>query len=188
MKKVICIQKCRDDHNKIAEYILRDINGKLRRIKASDLKSQIKSGRLNVINLKLTADNRLISIDETPVTEVTKAALVKTIKYGYSAFVNDICNNKPTVINFANVLCKVDTALGENIGKVLITSDKNLYMGDKNNGYFHLEDIMLDITKREVYNALEKSLQMTANDYQFDILLEELVSEINRSKGTRHKQ
>ena len=43
---------------------MQDINGNIKDVKAEDLKDAIKNNRINVVNLKLTDESRLISIKE----------------------------------------------------------------------------------------------------------------------------
>lgn len=59
-----CLQKFKNNTGKIYGYILQDINGNIKDVEAEDLKDAIKNNRINVVNLKLTDDGRLISIKE----------------------------------------------------------------------------------------------------------------------------
>ena len=60
MIKVMCIGTKRDTHNKILGYYLKDKNKFKRYIGKSKLKELIKSGQMQVLNLTLTSDNRLV--------------------------------------------------------------------------------------------------------------------------------
>lgn len=51
--------------NKITSYILKDTNGTIKVIKAEDLKHLIRNGHIEVMNLKLTSNNRLLVLDKT---------------------------------------------------------------------------------------------------------------------------
>lgn len=55
----LCVAVCRDK-NKPTVYTLRDGNGATLNIDANHLKMQIKSGQLNVTNLTLSKDDRII--------------------------------------------------------------------------------------------------------------------------------
>lgn len=55
-----CIQKFRDEHDKIYGYRLVDINGASVDIHADDLKNAIRNNQINIVNLTLTHDNRLV--------------------------------------------------------------------------------------------------------------------------------
>lgn len=55
-----CIEKFRDEHNKIYGYRLQDINEQTQDVTPSDLKSAILNNQISVTNLTLTSDGRLI--------------------------------------------------------------------------------------------------------------------------------
>ena len=55
-----CIGKNRDNRGLITEFLLEDKQGNRKVYQKKDLKSEIKSGRIDVINLKLTSDGKLI--------------------------------------------------------------------------------------------------------------------------------
>lgn len=54
------LTKIRDKHNNIVGYTIMDKGGKTINIKADKLKQLIKEGKVEVINLTLTSDNRLV--------------------------------------------------------------------------------------------------------------------------------
>ena len=54
------LTKIRDKHNNIVGYTIMDKGGKTINIKADELKQLIKEGKVEVINLTLTSDNRLV--------------------------------------------------------------------------------------------------------------------------------
>lgn len=58
--KVKCIDKYRDTRGNIFGYLLVDMNNNPMTITPDDLKNKIKNRELNVINMTLTSDNRLI--------------------------------------------------------------------------------------------------------------------------------
>ena len=58
--KLKCLHKYRDKNSNIIGYGLIDIQGKPYKISSNDLKQAIKQGRVQVVNLTLTADNRLV--------------------------------------------------------------------------------------------------------------------------------
>ena len=74
MLKVKCIQKFRDKNNVVIGYRIIDQNGNTTDISSKSLKQAIKQGRLEVINLTLTSDNRLIdkAIAQTPTQQTQK--------------------------------------------------------------------------------------------------------------------
>ena len=58
--KLKCLHKYRDKNSNIIGYGLIDMQGKTYKISSNDLKQAIKQGRVQVVNLTLTVDNRLI--------------------------------------------------------------------------------------------------------------------------------
>lgn len=58
-----CIQKFRDGHNKIYGYRLQDVDGNVQDVIPEKLKQAIVSKQIQVINLTLTSDNRLIDCE-----------------------------------------------------------------------------------------------------------------------------
>lgn len=60
MSKVKCIQKFRDKNNNIIGYRLQDSNGSTRDVTPQQLKAVMKQCKLEISNLALTSDNRLI--------------------------------------------------------------------------------------------------------------------------------
>ena len=59
-----CIQKFRDNTGKIYGYRLQDINGKTQDVQPDNLKNAIRNKQINVVNLTLTTDNRLVDTTE----------------------------------------------------------------------------------------------------------------------------
>ena len=60
MYKAKCIEKIRDKNNHIIEYKLINKDKNVTSVKSDELKKAIKSGQIEVVNLTLTSDNRLI--------------------------------------------------------------------------------------------------------------------------------
>lgn len=61
MIKVKAVQTFRDKNNTIIGYSLADSKGNVKKMKSQELKRAIKAGKIEVINLTLTSDNRLVS-------------------------------------------------------------------------------------------------------------------------------
>ena len=74
MLKVKCIQKFRDKNNIIIGYRIIDQNGNTKDVSSESLKQAIQQGKVEVINLTLTSDNRLIDkgITQTPTQQTQK--------------------------------------------------------------------------------------------------------------------
>lgn len=60
MAQVICVGKIRDNSGKILGYKLRSADGRICKVQAFDLKESIRNGSMQVENLAMTRDNRLI--------------------------------------------------------------------------------------------------------------------------------
>ena len=67
-----CIEKFRDSKGNIVAYRLMDSNLKTQDITPQLLKQAIKNNQLDVVNLKLTSDNRLIDKKENVQTDNVK--------------------------------------------------------------------------------------------------------------------
>ena len=64
--KVKCVEKIRDNNNnEIIEYVLEDSTGNRQRINSSQLKDLITNRSLEVTNLTLTSNNRLVGKEKT---------------------------------------------------------------------------------------------------------------------------
>lgn len=64
MVKAVCINKFRDKNGIIIGYSIRDAAGNIKEVEAAVLKKAIKSNRVQVVNLTLTSDNRLVNTSE----------------------------------------------------------------------------------------------------------------------------
>ena len=76
MLQAKCIKKFRDKHNKIIGYRLVDTNGNIQDVKAEKLKEVLSTGKLNIVNLTLTKDGRLVNTSEND----TKSGIVNKAK------------------------------------------------------------------------------------------------------------
>ena len=61
MIRLKCIYKERGSDSIVKSYRLQDIHGYCRNLTPTELKEQIKKGNIEVINLKLTSDNKIIN-------------------------------------------------------------------------------------------------------------------------------
>ena len=64
MIQVKCIQKFRDERGRIYGYRLKDVNQQTQDVTPENLKNAIRNGKITVVNLKLTSDNRLVDTSE----------------------------------------------------------------------------------------------------------------------------
>lgn len=79
MIKAICIEKIRNKNNVITSYVLKDTDGKTVNMPPDKVKLMMQTNQLDVINLKLTSDNRLISV-EAPKQKEKKTDTTETVK------------------------------------------------------------------------------------------------------------
>ena len=122
---VKCIDKFKDKQGKIIGYRLLDQNNLTKDFKADDVKHYIKTGVLDVINLTLTSDNRLVeskkyTVDKQTCTNIDKdtevlSNLIQNLHKQYHKI------NSGTKKNYAN---SHDIILS-NIGRAKANSDKN---------------------------------------------------------------
>lgn len=109
-----CTKKFRNKDNTIWAYRIIDFNGIERSIDANDLKKAISSGQINVVNLKLTTDNRLIDtkIDKLTDNEELNNSMYNKFKLtpeeGLNRFADNIMNlnNKILVKYYKQYKCK----------------------------------------------------------------------------------
>ena len=64
MVQAKCTKKIKNKQGKIICYVLMDFNGQTKEVEADILKRAIRLGDINVVNLSLTSDGRLISKSE----------------------------------------------------------------------------------------------------------------------------
>lgn len=78
MIKVKCVDRIKDKNGNVVDYLLEDKNKKRKEMKAKDLKEAIKNKKIEVVNLTLTDDNRLIVKEEKE--EIKKVVKKETKK------------------------------------------------------------------------------------------------------------
>ena len=82
-----CIDKYRNNNGVIFGYLLVDTQGNKIQIEADELKRQIRNYTLQVVNLTLTSDNRLIDKEESKIVEVKPVNTIALVK---ESSVNDL--------------------------------------------------------------------------------------------------
>jgi len=82
--KARCIEKVRDKNNRVIGYTLIDQSGNKLNIKSDALKNAIRNNKVEVINLTLTSDNRLISGKEKKGQDEIRTILNRAISLGFS--------------------------------------------------------------------------------------------------------
>ncbi len=78
-----CIEKFRDKTGKIYGYRLQDINGQRQDVQSENLKTAIRNKQIHIVNLTLTADNRLVDSSEKQLQAkiLGKAPITPSNKY-----------------------------------------------------------------------------------------------------------
>jgi len=60
MQKVKCVSKIRDEKGKITGYIIQSSTGGTKDVSKDKLKEAIRNGKVDIVNMTLTSDNRLV--------------------------------------------------------------------------------------------------------------------------------
>ena len=147
-----CIQKFRNRNNVIYGYRLVDINGKTQDVTPNDLKNAIKNSQVNVVNLSLTVDGRLVDRKEEDIlqnktimpNEVKKP---KEINDDINAFMDRLAN-------------KIVRALG---GSEVSYIDHD----DSTSGYVHMVVGLPNLIYRGVRRDLDMLLDMSEANGKF---------------------
>ena len=146
-----CIEKIRDKNNYIIGYKLIDKDKNEVIVKSERLKDVIRSGQLEVINLKLTYDSRLI--DKKPDTPSKSNINVKAIINKAKAIgciittVNTDCGHK----------CYIASSQ-DNSNHILIIPDDVKYVDNVEKAYLASDDCFFFNTKRVYNTKLSKHL------------------------------
>ena len=116
MIKVNCVKRFKDNNGRIYGYRLQDIYGNTRDFKPEDLKDEIRNGRLSVVNLTLTSDNRLIAceIQESSLSSYSNKKL-------YEPFSNGVYD----VEKIDDTKCRIVLYKGNNVKTLTIPKDIN---------------------------------------------------------------
>ena len=83
MRQVKCIEKIRDKNKNIIKYRLIDKNKNITSVKSNELKESIRSGQIEVTNLTLTSDNRLVD-KKSKQNNKTESLINRLRTLGYS--------------------------------------------------------------------------------------------------------
>ena len=168
--KCVCIRRKRNDKGVIEEYMLKDRHGKVVVLKAKEVKAGITAGKLDVLNLTLTKDNRIIEKQikkpmQREKTEIEKIINNAILKGGnvYQVYDSEICDKS---IRIADVGGNVAVWIPDNVTYVhklysaIRGSYKNLaiFGGE---GLTDIEDMLLYIKCNELNltNLVTKKVQ-----------------------------
>ena len=156
MLQAKCIEKIRDKNNLITAYKLQDTQGNNTTISAQQLKQAIKANQINIVNLKLTSDNRLIDI-QLKLNEQTKQNKTSiTIKREYITPLNNKNNKSLSFkikVNLSNII-KKSQLLGYTTQKL----EDNLYLLESNTQLLIATDLDKMSLPANCSSLFEKSL------------------------------
>lgn len=180
-----CIQKYRDAKGNIYGYRLIDLNQQIQDVTPDDLKTAIRNNQVNVINLTLTSNNRLIDKKEDKQlvnkTIMPNKVDIKQNKLDSRNLVYNVANEVYKMLGYDNVeeLSGFDNSYGNMIDKRF--NPEINYCG---------QDLVLVVTylidKDEIWLALENmiedevflELRCTANKEQIKTLINKFVTNI----------
>lgn len=169
MIQVKCIQKFRDKNNQIIGYRLQDTNGNTKDIDSQSLKQSIISHKIDVTNLKLTSDNRLIDKDDAD-KEVSKPSLRQALfgecptpaPVATAVAETEDNNESETRPSLQQML------FGDNIDPKPVAAESSyIKSGAHNLIYYVKKYIANDIIDQLDSDALNKSLITGENIYNF---------------------
>lgn len=162
MVEAKCINKFMGNDNKsIVEYRLMDANGVTIDIEPKQLKRAIKQQQINVINLKLTSDNKLRSTDNLDNVVYINRELITTIGNLKKALYFKSNVNMNNIKSKALALGKSITQLSENIylidneASIGILSDKQICLcRDAHNMFSHTAYTSIDLSEIDTSNSI----------------------------------
>ena len=126
MLKLKAVSKLYDRYGRVAGYILSDEFGNIRKVYNNDIKDAIKSGKVNVINLMITKDDRLIKKEANVEHNINKVNVILE-SYPYTNEANMIALYD---INYQQTYFV--TSQDYNLIKDDINIDEDLYNAYKN--------------------------------------------------------
>lgn len=171
MVYAICIDK-RKDGNTIVEYKLKDFANKTIILSAAELKQYISEGKLTVVNLTLTSNNKLVDSGLKDLDYLRKkskiskscseniSSVAETNKIINSELESSfIYNNKLFYIDKNNMLCVIDVNTKEHKGiceSVYSASyvphgyKVHIFVVYKHNEWYRLKRIVYDLDKNKI--------------------------------------
>ena len=171
----ICVGK-RKENNVIVEYKLKDFTNKTTVVSADELKEFIKAGKITVVNLTLTSNNKLVDFKVKDLDLLKKKEkVVKTreenidsiVENGRSINVKDrnnscIYENKFFFVDKNDMLCVIDVAKNTNKGLCEnVFSVVYVPMGRRMNIFVVYEHMDRFRLKRLLYDLDEEKLVLS---------------------------
>ena len=130
MLKAKCVEKIRNKNNTIVSYKLQDTQGNILTVSPHQLKQAIKANQIDIINLKLTSDNRLIATQIKLNKTIKQNKTSVTLKREYITPLNNQNNKSLSFkikVNLSNII-KKSQLLGYTTQKL----EENLYLLESN--------------------------------------------------------
>ena len=162
-----CIEKIRDKNNIIVAYKLQDTQGNNTTISAQQLKQAIKENQINVANLKLTSDNRIINRIRVFKESIKPNRTSVTLKREHIIHLNNQ-NNKSLSFkikaNLSNLL-KKSQLLGYTIQKL----EDHLYLIESNTQLIIATDLDRISLPADCSSIFEWSLLKSIDSTNIDI-------------------
>ena len=191
MIQVKCIEKFRDKKSRIYGYRIQDINGQTQDVTPDDLKNAIKNGKIQVVNLTLTSDGRLIDSNKKQL--INKKIMSNNIQK-QSSVINDdaienvikaIANKVIQELNKLGVNCSISNCSYEdeydgNIVKHYFTTPIG-YLTAKHKLYY--SDVVKEILKDQGVNFDEFNPQQSTSKVTVGINIAVFVS-VKKNKIT----
>ena len=148
--------------------------------------TNVKPNMLARVDIELFRTEFDFNVEPKNKMNVTASELSEIIKSGYNTFLKYICLNEPLIIDFEDVLYRLDTSLYERIGIELLKADEELNKRFKQNGTFSLSWLQLDVSNKRVYDQLAKVLndKNIQADYQYNAFISSLANSINSRPAT----
>ena len=153
MLKAKCIEKMRDKNNLIIAYKLQDTQGNTKTVSPQQLKQAIKTNKIDIINLKLTSDNRLINNQFNKKLESKPTNIV--LKREYIINLNNQNNKSLSFkikVNLSNLL-KKSKLLGYTTQKL----EDHLYLLESNTQLIIVTDLAKISLPADCSNLFERS-------------------------------
>ena len=168
-----CIQKFRDKTGKIYGYRLIDLNGQTQDVRPENLKQAIKAKQINIINLTLTSDNRLIDTNEKQLKNanlgkapVQKQSHEDIFFEAVGKIVDKFCNNVG-----GDYTGYEENSDGQYIGQILGVYYPEEYKGSQDD-YDKCYGVTFDITreknKSSVWIAWQGNNGMATEDFSVE--------------------
>ena len=181
-----CIQIHRDINGKIVGYTVRDLSGNTRTVTPTELKSVIKSGSLEVNNLTLTKDGRLLSKKADNFDNTNLLTQSGLLRHRDSFVVNGRVSFDKWLNNFLN---KLHARVGGHMRLVEKEEDNgyvytHLYWKFENIRRSGVKAHSVDIIINLLPTGITKVFVRMVDDESGDII----ISSINDLKNTLYRQ